>query len=83
MKTISLYPVLVKWKESFPGEATLSFRTNVGYCEENLVWNEVPDHIEETIFWWSDEVPYVGMDLDDALIIALDGEPETITLGGE
>jgi hypothetical protein len=73
-KEILLYPALVRWKHE-----EKMFRANVCYpLRLNLTWDDIPNDIEDTIFWWSDDTPYEGMDMDEAVLVSFDGQPTLV-----
>ena len=71
---IMLYPVIARWKDT-----GVEFGTTVGYFPLYIV--DVPTEIDDTVFWWSDDVPHDGMDMDDAVLVRLDGQPTLIEMG--
>lgn len=70
---IMLYPVIARWNDT-----GIEFRTNVGYFPHFFV--DVPTEIVDTVFWWSDDVPHDGMDMDDAVLVRLNGQPTLIDI---
>ena len=70
MEEIMLYPATVRFKDT-----NEEFHSNIGYLHYAL---DVPENIDDAVFWWSEIVPYEGMDMDDAVLVKLDGQPTLV-----
>jgi len=67
---VMLYPVIARWKDT-----GVEFGTTVGYSHYFV---DVPVEIDDTVFWWSDDVPHEDMDMDDAVLVKLNGQPTLV-----
>ena len=56
-------------------ETAMVFDTTIGVCSEELledVENTVPENIDDQVYFWSSETPYIGMDLGSCVVIEVD-----------